>query len=199
LVQDVQRLLLLKFPEVTGKDSVAQISPEGTGLKNTLVTRPAGSSYFNEPNISISTKFLIPSFNYKFYQSNTKQILQQKEAERAKNQVLLQLLDPHKSLSELFRVFSKLIGIHSIMIEVHGEVDQNQVSKSSSSSIISRNFLSSQINDNQWYSFFKTMDMINSNNFNIIAWFKGCEQGKFEHEEEVLDPKVYGEKIYHYK
>jgi hypothetical protein len=35
------------------------------------------------------------------------------------------------------------------MIEVHGEVDQNQISKKARGSIISEDFMSSQINNNQ--------------------------------------------------
>jgi hypothetical protein len=53
-----------------------QISPEGAGSKNTLASRSDDSSYYNEPNITISTKTIIPTFNFNFYNFKAKQLVQ---------------------------------------------------------------------------------------------------------------------------
>jgi hypothetical protein len=110
----------------------------------------------------------LPLFNYKFYYSKSTQILLQKEAESARKQVLVQILGPRCSSSELFKVFSKLISISSIMIEVRWEVDQNHDSMRIE---VSEELMGSQISNNQWYGFFKAIDKINSYNFNIMTWF----------------------------
>jgi hypothetical protein len=70
-----------------------QISPERTELKNTLAARPEGSLFYNEPNITISTKYLISTFNFKFYNIYSNQSLQQKEAEEVRKQFLFPYLD----------------------------------------------------------------------------------------------------------
>jgi hypothetical protein len=76
---------------------------------------------YNLPNITISTKILLPHVRFKFYTHNTNTLLQKEAAERVKNQFLLPILDIRSNTSELFSTFSSLIKIHSIMIEVHGK------------------------------------------------------------------------------
>jgi hypothetical protein len=81
------------------------------------------------------------------------------------------------------------------MIEVHREVDQNPISNIFECSIISEDFKSSQISNQQWYSFFKTMDKINDSNFNRIAWFKGESERKFEYDVHQIDQEKYDRRM----
>jgi ligand-binding sensor protein len=84
---------------------------------------------------------------FKFYNYNTDTKLQKEAAESAKKQVLVPILDPQNSVNELFKVFSSLINIHSIMIEIHGEVDQKLFSYIFYVSKISENFKNSQVSN----------------------------------------------------
>jgi hypothetical protein len=179
------------------------ISPEGTGIPNTSVAMPPGSLFYNESNVTISTKLLIPTFKYKFYNSNTLTLLQEKEQERCRKQILFKLLSPNCSAYELFNTLSRLISIPSILIEVHEENDQKVVHKKISEkiydsrfsnsevykgSIISEKFMDTQIISSQWYGFFKTIDMINSNNFDLITWFND-----YDHKQLDIHEKIYSE------
>jgi hypothetical protein len=69
-------------------------SPEGTGITNTIKTKLIGSpeafitNFYNSPNISITTKNLLPHIRFKFYNYNTNTKLQKEAAKSTKNQVL---------------------------------------------------------------------------------------------------------------
>jgi hypothetical protein len=66
-------------------------TPEPTGITNQSLARPPGSFEvinYNEPNSTISAKLLIQKFEIKFYYLKTNQILQEKEAERVRKQIL---------------------------------------------------------------------------------------------------------------
>jgi hypothetical protein len=89
----------------------------------------------------------MPSINFKFYKHESNELLQVIEAEAAKKQILIPILGPKTSPSELFNAFSFVINILSIMIEVHGEVDQKVISNNFKSSKISENFKGSQISN----------------------------------------------------
>jgi hypothetical protein len=124
-------------------------------------------------------------FNYKFNYSKLSIILQEKEVERARKQILFKLIGPHSSPDELFRVISKLISIPTIMIELPDKVVQSYNSEENNSSKFQEDFTGLQISSNQWYSFLKTIDKINSYNFNVNTWFQICEQGKFECDDDI--------------
>jgi hypothetical protein len=96
-------------------------------------------------------------------------MLQEKEAERVRKQNLFKLIGPHNSPHEVFRIISKLIITPSILVELPDKVVQNQFSEKCMSSIVQEKFINSQISSNQWYNFFKTINIINSYNFNPIA------------------------------
>jgi hypothetical protein len=61
-------------------------SPEGTGIPNTIKTRPVGSSeafinnFYNTSNISIATKVLFPHIRFKFYNYSINTILEKEAA-----------------------------------------------------------------------------------------------------------------------
>jgi hypothetical protein len=88
---------------------------------------------------------------------------------------------------------SKKLGINQK--EVHQKVVQKELSEEKSSSNFTNQFISSQIDNNQWYSFFKTMDRINSYNFNIIAWFRVCEQGRLECSDDKIIQKDFDKEL----
>jgi hypothetical protein len=71
------------------------------------------------------------------------QYYKKKQRNQPKNKFLVPILDPRSSVSELFNAFSSLINISSIMIEIHGEVDQNSFSNIFKGSQISEVFKSS--------------------------------------------------------
>jgi hypothetical protein len=58
------------------------------------------------------------------------------------------------------------------MIEVPGEADQNYFSNIFNGSQISKEFKGSQINQQQWYSFFTMIDKINNSKFDTLLWFQ---------------------------
>jgi hypothetical protein len=80
-------------------------------------------------------------------------------------------------------MFSDLISIPSIIVKVHENNSQNQISNFSYSSIFSEKFLGSQINNERWYGFFKTIDNLNDKNFSLGLWIKYQAEGKFEYEQ----------------
>jgi alcohol dehydrogenase class IV len=76
--------------------------------------------------LQLRQSFYYRIINSSFIRTIATQKLQKEAAERVKNQFLLPILDPRSNTSEFFNTFSSLIKIPSIMIEVHGEVNQNQ-------------------------------------------------------------------------
>jgi hypothetical protein len=106
-----------------------QISPEPTGTTKQPIARPPGSLEvinYNEPNIIISAEFLLQKLSYTFYNSNTGHKLQEKEAERARKQILFKFKGPNYSPDKIFNSISKLISIPSIVIELPEEVVQRR-------------------------------------------------------------------------
>jgi hypothetical protein len=80
-------------------------------------------------------------------------------------------------------MFSELIRIPSIIVEVHENKDRNQISNVSYSSIFSENFWVHKSTTNNGTVFSKTICNLNDTNFSLGLWTKYQTEGKFEYEQ----------------